>query len=122
MMLLLSCNTTSIVNLDNEILPAKLNGQPYTQQEVRAGILRACNRRGWSAQPQEDGTILASIIVRGHSAKVQIQYTTRTVSISYADSERLHHWGNRIHRNYNRWVMNLYHSIQTEFGSRGQMY
>ena len=120
--LLTSCTMAPILNLNNEILPADPNGSTHTQDDVQKAILRACNDRGWSAQVESEGVIQASIIVRRHSAKVKIQYTNSTVSISYVDSTELKYKGDRIHRNYNRWVANLYHSIQTELGSHGQAF
>ncbi len=121
-LLLTSCTMAPILKVDNELLPTKTDGTPYTQEEVQGAILRACNQRGWSGQVQSEGLILASIIVRNHSAKVEIKYTNTTISISYADSSELDYRGDRIHRNYNRWVANLYHTILKELGSRGQMY
>ena len=120
--LLTSCTMAPILNLNNEILPTDPNGSTHTQDDVQKAILRACNDRGWSAQVENEGVIQASIIVRRHSAKVKIQYTNSTVSISYVDSTELKYKGDRIHRNYNRWVANLYHSIQTELGSHGQAF
>lgn len=120
--LLVSCSMAPVLNLDNEGLPTKLDGKPHTQEEVQEAILRACNRRGWSAQVQGDGAILASILVRTHRAKVEIRHTDSAISISYVDSDGLDYRHDQIHRNYNRWVTNLYHTIQSELGSRGQMY
>ena len=122
MVLPASCTMAPVLNLENEILPTKVDGEPYTQEEVRQAILRACNRRGWSAQVQDDGTILASVLVRTHTAKVQIAHTNTQISITYLDSHDLDYYSGQIHRNYNRWVANLFHSIQYELGSRGQMY
>ncbi len=121
-LLLTSCTTAPILRLDNELLPTKRDGKPYTQEEVQAAILRACNRRGWAGQVQGEGLILASIMVRNHSAKVEIRYTNTTISISYVDSQGLDYRDGHIRRNYNRWVANLYHAILTELGSHGQMY
>jgi hypothetical protein len=120
--LLTSCTTAPILKLNNELLPAKVDGKPYTQEEVQKAILRACNRRGWSAQVQGEGVILASLLIRNYSAKVEIQYTSSTISISYVDSQGLGYHRDQIHRNYNRWVANLYHTILSELGSRGQKY
>ena len=120
--LLISCTMAPILNLDNENLPTKLDGEPYTQEQVQRAILRACNHRGWSAQVQADGAILASIIVRTHRAEIEIRHTNSSISISYVDSEGLDYRHDQIHRNYNRWVTNLYHTIQRELGSQGQMF
>jgi len=89
---------------------------------VQKAILAACNSRGWSAQVDSNGVILASIMVRRHRAKVKIEHTRTTVSISYMDSDELGYSHGKIHPNYNKWVSNLYHSIQRSLGSRGQMY
>ncbi len=121
-LLLTACSTTTMTQLENQPLPAKLDGGPYTQAEVQEAILRACNRSGWSAQVQGEGNISASIVVRANTAKVDIRYTPTTVSILYVDSQGLKYGDGRIHRNYNRWVTNLYHNIQRELGSRGQKF
>jgi hypothetical protein len=116
--LLTSCTTTRILELDNEMLPTKHDGTTYTQEEVQKAILRACSRRGWSGQVQGEGLILASIRVRSHSAKVEIKHTNSTVSISHVESYRLDHRDGWIHSNYNRWVANLHKTILHELGSR----
>jgi hypothetical protein len=119
-LLLTSCTTVPILKLENEVLPTKADGKPYAQEEVQKAILRACSRLGWSAQAQGEGVILASLLKRSHGVKVEIRYTSSTISISHADSQGLDYRGDQIHRKYNAWVANLYHTILSELGSRGQ--
>ncbi len=119
-LLLTSCTTVPILKLENEMLPTKADGKPYAQEEVQKAILRACSLRGWSAQVQGDGVILASLLIRSRSVKVEIHYTNSTITFSYADSQGLNYRGDQIHRKYNAWVANLYHTILSELGSRKQ--
>ena len=56
-----------------------------------------------------------------HFAMVEIPYTVDKYSIIYRDSRELDYnakW-QRIHRNYNKWVINLSDSIQRQFAITG---
>ena len=59
-----------------------------------------------------------SILVRGkHYAEVKIPFSLTNYSILYSDSRVLDYneKKQRIHRNYNNWVINLNASIQRNF-------
>ncbi len=116
------CTSQPIRDLRDTPLPAHLDGSARTMPEVQNAILSACSQRGWAASVQSEGVILASLMVRAHMAAVTIQYTPTTVSILYRDSSNLDHHGNRIHRNYNRWVSVLYRTIMRNLGARVQAY
>jgi hypothetical protein len=92
-------------NIEKGPLPTKLDGSKHSKEEVRNAIVKACVLRGWIPQLQEDGTIRASIFVRGARAEVDIQYDESTVSILFRDRERC------SYKYYNRWVNNLYQTI-----------
>ena len=52
--------------------------------------------------------MVASIVVRDrHQAWVDIPYSTKGYQIRYRDSAGLDYDGERIHRNYNKWVQLL---------------
>lgn len=81
---------------------------------VEGAILLGLTDRGWTGKIIRVGIIEGSILVRGkHRAKVQILYDLNKYSIIYKNSQHLDYDSRNetIHRNYNRWVVNLQHSI-----------
>lgn len=114
-----SCSTSRpVLNLKNEPLPTLADGSKYTKEQVRKAIIEGCRRRGWVAQPKEEGLIEASIIVRANRAKIEIRYDETNISILYKDSYSLGYSNGTIHRNYNRWIGFLYRSILSELYSQ----
>ena len=55
--------------------------------------------------------------VRRHQALVEITYTDNSYAITYKDCENLDYSNGSIHRNYNRWVVNLSNTIQKEIAT-----
>ena len=79
-------------------------------EDVKRSIMQGCGARGWSCKDIDDNTIQGSIWVRGkHFAQVNIDYSEENYSINYSDSQHLDYSAekNKIHKNYNSWVMNL---------------
>ena len=72
---------------------------------------------GWKMTPQEDGRIAGRLDLRKHIAIVDITYTAKAFSITYADSTNLKYDGRLIHRNYNNWIKNLESRIQATIGA-----
>jgi hypothetical protein len=123
LLIICACNSARLINIDNGQLPTNLTGDPYKREQVKAAILKACSVRGWIPTVQRDGSINAAIVVRGkHEAKVKITYTQSTVNIIYLDSENLNYENGTIHRNYNKWVANLYQTITKELSANAQPY
>ena len=85
-----------------------------TLDQVSDAIVRAGTNLGWSMYEEVPGHIVGTLTVRDHQAVVDIFYNTETFSIGYKDSANLLYTGSTIHRNYNRWVMNLERAIQNE--------
>lgn len=108
-----ACRTTAIYNVDNQQLPSQLDGQPYTLEANKIAVMKACKIKGWVPQVQnDDDSILARILVRGtHEASVKITFDRQYINIKYIDSKNLGYSEGKIHRNYNRWVNNLYTTI-----------
>lgn len=115
-----SCITQPVLNLNHEPLPRLADGSTYKKKQVHEAILRACKRRGWVAQPKKKGLIEASINVRMHRAKIEIRYDETKISILYIDSYDLDYADGYIHRNYNRWITYLYRTILSELHSNTQ--
>jgi hypothetical protein len=84
----------------------------YGVGDPSPAIEAALADRGWQVVGRGPGMIDAAILVRQHRADIRITYDARSYSIGYRGSEMLDARGDRIHRNYNRWVANLDRSIQ----------
>lgn len=110
-LVLVAC-ATPIENIDSS--PINLSSNTYDLEVVTKAIERAGSRRGWRMKEQTPGHIVATLLVRGHMAQVNIVYTLDEYSISYKDSKNLDYDGKTIHRFYNSWVKNLDNDIQAE--------
>jgi hypothetical protein len=111
------CTIKPIMKIDNYPVSSQSDGSPQSQEAVMSAILRACSQRGWTARLVNSGLIEANILVRTHQAWVEIPFTASNYSIVYKNSSNLDYKkGDKIHRNYNRWVGNLANSIQRELG------
>ena len=109
-----------ILNIENEAVPARLDGSPRSLEEVREAIVAGCRVKGWKPIIDGDTKVNCSILVRGkHYAEVKIPYTESEYSILYADSRVLDYDPDRqrIHRNYNKWVILLSSAIQQQFAN-----
>lgn len=112
-LLLAGCGTSKpITNITDA--PAITTGNA-TSENIAQAIQTAIAQRGWVITSNTDGLIEASINVRDkHKAVVTIPYSEKGYSINYKDSTNLGYRGNTIHRNYNKWVINLDREIRTE--------
>lgn len=94
---------------------APIAGNPSLEQ-VRDAIIRAGAKRGWRMNPQGDGNIIATLMLRSHVAKVNIRYDRSNYHITYLDSVNLKHdpAQGKIHKNYNSWIKHLDTDIYNE--------
>ena len=107
-----------ILNIEDESVPVKLDGSTRSIEEVRDAIAAGCTLKGWTPVIVDGAPIKCSILVRGrHYAEVTIPYSESKFSILYADSRVLEYDAERqrIHRNYNKWVILLSRAIQQQF-------
>jgi len=116
LLFLLGCRTAPIQNVDNAAVVASTH-KKLTANQVKNTIIRSGNELGWSMNPVKPGLVVGTLNLRGHQAIVSIPYTASNFSIKYKSSENLKHHGNMIHSNYNGWVRNLYHKIQTNLSA-----
>ena len=103
-----------ILNMEDVPISLKADGTSFTDQEVRAAIIEGCMAKGWLPIVDNEGAIRATILVRQtHFAEVEITYTPSTYSITYVSSKNLNYSEGQqlIHRNYNKWIVNLSASI-----------
>ena len=107
---LAACNSTPIYNVDQSSVPAGL-----TAMQVEKNIVKALVQKGWQVKTNTDGIILAEILVRTHTAKIEISFDASHYSINYVNSTNLKYDANKntIHKNYNNWIIYIDRLIQT---------
>ena len=103
-------------------IPARVDNSRLDVDGVKEVIIAGCRSKGWAPVLVDENRFEASIHVRKHFAKVQIDFDTETYSIRYLDSKNLDYdpVKRKIHRNYNKWVILLSEAIQREFATRVQ--
>ena len=94
------------------------SGKPLDLSQVEQVLRDAAMSKGWTVDREHDGHLQAEIHVRQHWALVDITFTESTYSISYRDSKVLKYDGEKIHRNYNKWVKTLERLADDRFSTR----
>lgn len=106
-----------LVNQEKIGIVTSINKAPTTDQ-IKQAIRVGAAVRGWKVEESADGSMLATIVIRKHSAVVRIDYDTSKYSIHYKDSAVLKYEvinGQAvIHPFYNKWVENLRDDINIE--------
>ena len=105
-------------NLIDVQVPASIDGTSPSAEVVKTAILAGCKTKRWVPVIDEDGNITCSITVRSqHYAEVEIPYSSKNFSILYKSSRGLKYneAKQKIHRNYNKWVILLSQAIQQQF-------
>ena len=114
---LTACSTLApIQNVENVSVSSSAN-KPLTPYEVRGAIVRAGAGLGWVMKDSGPGIINATLILRTHTAEVQIPYSATSYAIVYRSSINLQEGGGKIHRNYNGWVQNLNRGINAQLAA-----
>jgi type IV pilus biogenesis protein CpaD/CtpE len=114
---LTACSTLApIQNVENVPVSSSAN-KPLTPAEVRGAIVRAGAGLGWIMKDGGQGVINGTLILRTHTAEVQIPYSSTSYAIVYKSSINLQEAGGKIHRNYNGWVQNLNRGINAQLAA-----
>ena len=114
---LTACNTLApIQNVDSVDVSSSSNKRLSTE-EVRAAIVRAGAGLGWIMKDVGPGRINGTLILRTHTAEVQIPYSATSYGIVYKSSSNLQEAGGKIHRNYNGWIQNLNRGINAQLAA-----
>lgn len=108
-----ACTTQPIMNVNDAIVTAG-PGKTVTKDQVRAAIVRAGGALGWQMRDESPDQLSATLVLRGHTAVVDIPYSDKSYSIKYRSSVNLNESGGSIHKNYNGWVQNLTRNINTQ--------
>ena len=116
-MALTACSTLApIQNVENVPVSSSAN-KPLTPDEVRGAIVRAGAALGWIMKDAGPGVINGTLLLRTHTAEVQIPYSATSYAILYKSSINLQEGGGKIHRNYNGWVQNLNRGINAQLAA-----
>ena len=94
-----------------------VSGAQVTQAQVGDAIAKAANDKGRLVNRVSDGHIEATIHVRQHAAVVDIRYFAISYDITYKSSDVLLYDGEKIHRNYNKWIKILEQRINNNISS-----
>jgi len=111
-----ACTMAPIQNVENAPV-ATASGKSLSKNEVRAAILRAGSGLGWVMKDEGSDTIVGTLLLRTHTAVVEIPYSTRDYSIRYRSSVDLNEADGQIHKNYNGWVQNLTRAINANLAA-----
>ena len=114
-LVLIGCMSVPIMNVDNAAVPAT-SGKPLTKEQVRAAIIRAGGGLGWQMKDETPDMMVGTLVLRSHTAVVEIPYSATSFSIKYRSSINLDQSGGNIHKNYNGWIQNLHKGINTQLG------
>lgn len=110
LIMFVGCGNPAIYNVSNSGVPAVSKAK--IGDDVQKAIHTACIGRGWKVQDISPGIIEATLILRSHTAVVDIKYNAKNYSITYKNSVGLNSNGQTIHKNYNSWIQNLDRDIQ----------
>lgn len=108
-----ACATVPIMNVDNATVPSASGKQP-TAEQVRMAIVRAGGALGWQMKDEGANKLVGTLMLRTHTAVVEIPYSPTSYSIKYRSSINLDESGGNIHKNYNGWIQNLTKGINTQ--------
>lgn len=107
------CTTAPIMNVDDAAV-AVPSGKSVTSDQVRTAVIRAGSALGWQIKDESPNVLVGTLVLRKHTAVVEIPYSATTFSIKYRSSINLDEQGGMIHKNYNGWIQNLTRGINTQ--------
>ena len=117
-MVVVGCRGGAPIFNVNEATVNPVSGKEPTMEDVTKAIIGAStgSTPAWNMQVLKPGHIVATLHVRSHMAVVDIQYTTKSYSITYKESSNLKYdaGDGTIHSNYNAWVQRLDNNIRTK--------
>ena len=97
-----------------EAAVASPSGKSLSADQVKTSIVRAGTGLGWQIREERAGLLIGTLVLRSHTAVVEIPYSTTSYSIRYKSSIHLDEGEGQIHKNYNGWIKNLTRGINTQ--------
>jgi len=88
-----------------------------SKEDVRKAIMRAGGGLGWQLKDNGPNALIGTLLLRSHTAIVDIPYSATQYSILYKDSTNLNYDGVGIHKNYNGWIQNLNKAINVQLNT-----
>ena len=61
--------------------------------------------------------LVGTILLRNHTAVVEIPYSANDYSVKYRSSANLNEANGNIHKNYNGWIQNLTRGINAQLSA-----
>lgn len=113
--LLGACRTATVYEVKSAAIVSNLANP--SKDEVRKAIVRAAYGLGWQIKDNGPDAMIGTLMLREHTAVVDIPYSTKQYSIHYKSSTNLNYDGTSIHANYNGWVQNLSKAINAQLGT-----
>jgi hypothetical protein len=95
-----------IMNVKDELVAGPAN-KTVTAEDVRGAIIRAGAALGWQIKDGGPDKLIGTLVLRTHTAVVEIPYSATSFSIIYKSSINLDEADGQIHKNYNGWISNL---------------
>jgi len=93
------------------------SGKALSAAEVKAAIIRAGATLGWQMAEGGPGKLTGTLLIRKHTAVIEIPYSAKAYGITYKTSTNLNEEGGQIHKNYNGWIQNLNKGIATQLAA-----
>ena len=110
------CASVPIMNV-NDSPVASSSSKPLSDEQVRGAIIRAGSALGWQMKEEGPGLLRGTLLLRTHSATVDIPYSATSFSIKYRSSVNLDEKNGNIHKNYNGWIQNLTKGINAQLAA-----
>jgi hypothetical protein len=112
-----ACGTLAPIQNVNDATVVSPAGKPLGADQVRGAIVRAGATLGWIMKDEGPGKLIGTLILRTHTAVVDISYSPSNYSITYKSSIDLKEANGMIHRNYNGWIQNLNRGINVQLAA-----
>lgn len=109
---LAGCRSNAVYNVEDAAVVTSV--EKFSEKDVQKAIMRAGGSLGWVMKQNGPGKLVGTLTLRKHVAVVDIDYSTKSYSIRYKDSQNLDYDGTNIHSNYNGWVQRLHNNIQVQ--------
>ena len=113
---LVGCASAPIMNVEGAAVTTA-SGKTLTREQVREAIVRAGGTLGWKMADEGPNMLVGTLLIRTHTAVVEIPYSTTSYSIKYRSSVNLDERGGNIHKNYNGWIQNLTRDINAQLSA-----
>ncbi len=114
---LAACNTMAPIQNVSAVPVASQANRPLARDEVRGAIVRAGAALGWVMKDDGPDRLMGTLMLRTHTAVVEIPYTPSSYAIRYRSSVNLGEGNGNIHRNFNGWISNLTRGINAQFAA-----